>query len=443
MSQTILIEPNDDLKKIFSLNLHTFVGTDVIHRHNSEDTVNLLAILPQIALIITRAQVDKDSTAEKISKYLKEHNLDIPMIVMGNTENVDKSSLVMPDPINWEILIAHAAKFLGVTLNDVAKKIKPDYLPIGVYYFYDIVNTPCDVYIRIKKGTGDYQYVKRIHSKDTFDKEVIKKYEEQGLKEFYIPRDYQQYFINFLTNHLVKKLERDDLTLEDRILTTANTHEIVRDQVRDLGLEESTVDLADAGIESMIRSVKNSPEVTNLLKFLFTNKVSYAYQHCHLMTVMCHYILSKQSWYKPDHLETLSFVSFFSDVTLKSMSQMQICDTTDLNDTPLTDEERAHVMSHAKDAVELIQNHPEVTDTMKHVLLQHHGAVDGIGFPENPDEDIHPLAKVFIIADNFVKILLHPEKPKSKKEILPIMYKRFTNPSYQKIIKALEQRFDA
>ncbi|MFY7992284.1 MAG: HD domain-containing phosphohydrolase [Bacteriovoracaceae bacterium] len=443
MSQTILIEPNDDLKKIFSLNLHTFVGTDVIHRRDSDDTINLLAILPQIALIITRVRVGNDATAKRISKYLQEHNLEIPMIVMGETGEVDKTTLVLPDPINWEILIAHAAKFLGVTLNDVAKKVKPDYMPIGVYYFYDIINTPCDIYIRLKKGPGEYQYVKRIHSKDTFDKEVIKKYEEQGLKEFYIPRDYQQYFINFLTNQLVKKLERDDLALEDRILTTANTHEIVRDQVRDLGLEESLVDLADAGIESMIRSVKNSPEVTNLLKFLFTNKVSYAYQHCHLMTVMCHYILSKQSWYKSDHLETLSFVSFFSDVTLKSMSQMQICNMSDLNETPLTDEERANVLSHAKDAVALIENHPEVTDTMKHVLLQHHGAVDGIGFPENPDEEIHPLAKVFIIADNFVKTLLHPEKPKSKKEILPILYKRFTHSSYQKIIKALEQRFEA
>ena len=101
MSQTILIEPNDDLKKIFSLNLHTFVGTDVIHRHDSEDTINLLSILPQIALIITRAQVGKDQTASKISKYLIDHKLEIPLIVLGDTDGVDKTALILPDPINW------------------------------------------------------------------------------------------------------------------------------------------------------------------------------------------------------------------------------------------------------------------------------------------------------------------------------------------------------
>jgi hypothetical protein len=31
--------------------------------------------------------------------------------------------------------------------------------------------------------------------------------------------------------------------------------------------------------------------------------------------------------------------------------------------------------------------------------------------------------------------------PSAKKDILPLLSARFTNPSYQKIIKALEQKF--
>lgn len=72
-------------------------------------------------MIVTRAQVGKDPTATKIAKYLQDHKLEIPLIILGQAEVEDKSALILPDPINWEILIAHAAKFLGVTLNDVAK----------------------------------------------------------------------------------------------------------------------------------------------------------------------------------------------------------------------------------------------------------------------------------------------------------------------------------
>lgn len=442
MSQTILIETNEDLKKIFSLNLNTFVGTDVIIRTGSEDTLALLKILPQIALIITRAKVNGDETAVKIHQFVKNQGLDTHMIILGECPPLADQVLCLQEPVSWEILIRQAAQYLGVSLQDISHRVKPDYLPVGLHFFRDIQKTPCDIYIRIKKGPHEYQYVKRIHSKDTFDHEAIQKYEEQGLKEFYVSKDYIQYFTTFVTNALVQKLERDDLTLEERIMATSHGHEIVRDSINNIGLDSSIMDLADASISSMIKSVKNSPQIANLIKFLFSNKISYAYQHSHLLALMSHYVLSKQSWYRQEHLEILSFVSFFSDVTLKSHQQMQIGSMRDLWEANFTDEERAQVLSHAKDAVALLSDHPAADEYIKTVLLQSHGKLDGVGFEDNPGEELHPLTKVFIISDNFVKILLNPAMPKTKKDILPILSARFTNPSYQKIIKALEQKFE-
>ena len=442
MSQTILIESNPDLKKIYSINLNTFVGTDVIHRNNADDAIELLRILPQVGLIITQAKVGAEETAIKIHRFIKSENLATSLIVLGESKTISDEVLCLKEPVSWEVLIKQAAQHLGVNMQDATAKVRPDYLPVGVHYFYDISNTPCDIYIRIKKAPNDYQFVKRIHSKDVFDKSDIQKYEEQGLKEFYVPKDYIQYFTTFVTNNLIKKLEREDLTMEDRILTTSNAHEIVRESIQAIGFDDASIELSDASINSMVKSVKNSPQVGPLLKFLFSNKVSYAYQHCHLLALMCHYVLSKQSWYKPEHLETLSFVAFFSDVTLKSNLQMQISSMRDLNESNLTDEEKRQVMNHAKDAVALMTNHPDANDYIKTVLIQSHGKLDGVGIEENPGEDLHPLSKVFIVADAFVKILLNPALPSSKKDILPLLSVRFTNASYQKIIKALEQKFE-
>ncbi len=442
MSQTILIENNEDLKKIFSLNLNTFVGTDVVLRTGADDAIALLKILPQISLLITRAKVGGDETAVKIHQFMKNEGLGTTMIILGECPQLADQVLCLQEPVSWEILIRQAAQALGVSLQDISQRVKPDYLPIGLHFFRDIEKTPCDVYIRIKKGPHEYQFVKRIHSKDSFDVETIKKYEEQGLKEFFVSKDYIQYFTTFVTNALVQKLEREDLTLEERIMTTAHGHEIVRDSLINIGFDSSVMDLADASISSMIKSVKNSPQIANLLKFLFSNKISYAYQHSHLLALISHYVLSKQSWYRQEHLEILSFVSFFSDVTLRSHQQMQVGSMRDLWEANLTDEERAQTMNHAKDAVTLLSDHPHADEYIKTVLLQSHGKLDGVGFEDNPSEDLHPLSKVFIISDNFIKILLNPAMPKTKKDILPILYERFTNPSYQKIIKALEQKFE-
>jgi len=441
MSQTILIEPNEDLRKIYSLNLNTFAGTDVIVRQNAEDAIQLLRILPTVSLIVTQNKVQAENTAESLADFLTRENIDIPLIVLGENEKLKDRALCLPEPVVWEKLVQQAARFLGVTPEDLMRRVKPDYVAMSISYFYDITQTPCDVYIRIKKGPGDYQFVKRIHSKDVFDLPAIKHYEDQGLKEFYIQRDYQQYFATFVTNSLVKKLERSDLTIEDRILTTAHSYDVVSDQVTKIGLDQATVELADAGINSMIKSVKDSPHLANLLRFLFTNKVSLAYQHCHLIAVMCQYILSKQSWYQPKHLEILSFVAFFSDITLKSSEQITIMSDEELRASHLDDEARQAVLTHARDAAKILDEHPGANEYIKTVLLQHHGKLDGVGFNDAPGEELHPLSKVFIVADSFVKILVQPDTPSTKREILPILYARYTNPSYQKIIKALEHKF--
>jgi len=441
MAQVILIEPNADLRKIFSINLSTFVGADVVTRENAEDAIAILKILPEIQLIITKSKIDDEETSILIHQYIKQNGLNTSLIVLGECQALSSEVLCLKEPVTWEILVNQAAQHLGITLQEAANKIKPDYLPMPLYYFYDIQKTPCDVYIRIKKSSNEFQFIKRIHSKDTFDKEVIRKYEEQGLKEFYIPKDYIQYFTTFVTNNLVQKLEREDLTLEDRILTTSNSYDIVKDSIQQMGLDQASIELSEASIKSMVKSVKNSPEVTSLLKFLFSNKVSYAYQHCHLLALMCHYVLSKQSWYKDEHLHILSFASFFSDITLKSQLQIQIGSMKELYNSKLNDEEMRAVMNHAAEAEKILKDHPEANDYIRLVILQSHGKVDGVGFEENPSEEIHPLAKVFIIADTFVKILLNPELPSKKADILGILNGRFTQPSYQKIIKALEQKY--
>lgn len=441
MSQTILIETNEDLKKIFAINLNTFVGTDVILRKNADDAIALLRILPEVGLVITKARIGEEETALKIYQYIKNESLETALIILGECPALRNEILCLPDPISWEVLIKQAAFHLSVTIKHAVSKPVSDYRPIRVHYFYDIEQTPCDVYIRIKKGPNDYQYVKRINSKDVFDQNEIKKYEDQGLKEFFILKDYVQYFTTFITNNLVKKLEREDLALEERILTTANAHEIVRESIQQMELDQAIIDLSDASINSMLKSVKSSTEVGILLKFLFSNKVSFAYQHCHLLTLMSHYVLSKQSWYKHEHLHTLSFVSFFSDVTLKSSQQMKVSSMKDLAESTMTEEEKQEALNHASDAVKILEEHPEANKQIKNILLQSHGKTDGVGFEENPPEELHPLSKIFIVSDCFVKTLLNSSEPLSKKEILPILFTRFTNPSYQKIIKALELKF--
>jgi HD-GYP domain-containing protein (c-di-GMP phosphodiesterase class II) len=442
MSQTILIETNEDLKKLYTLNLKTYAGTDVIDRANASDTIALLKILPSINLIITTAKVEGEYTAVDLYKYIQKYELDIPMIVLGECKELSEHVLTLKSPVDWEILIKHATKLLGITEEELQKKIIPDFLPIETKYFYEIDHTPCDIYIRIKKSNAEFEFVKRLHAQDSFDAETINKYEKQGLKEFYIPKDYQQYFVNFVTNNLIQKLENQFLGIEDRLHLNASAYEIVKDQITDLGIDENIAELANSSIKSMITAIRENPKLASLLKMLLSSRISYAYQHAHLVCVIGDFILSKQKWYQEKHLDVFTYAAFFADITLKTGKQIRINAEDELMRSDLSEAEKQAVLSHALDAANIIKDTEFFSEYLYLVLKQHQGSETGLGFPTDPSEEIHPIAKCFIIADAFVKIMLDPNGPKNKKDILTILYAQYTNPSYQKIIKVLEQKID-
>jgi response regulator RpfG family c-di-GMP phosphodiesterase len=441
MSQTILIESNDDLKNLFSLNLSTYTGTDVVLRTNAKDAIELLRILPSISLIITNAKVESESTAIELYQFLKSADMDIPMIVLGECKEISHDVLCLKEPISWEFLVKQASQSLGITNEQLREKIKPNFVPISINYFFEIDHTPCDVYIRIKKSQGDYQFVKRIHEQDSFTPEDMDKYVKQGLKNFYIGNDYLQYFVTFVTNCIISRLE-GELPFAERLATNASAYEIVREHIQKVGLSDEISELAEVNIQSMITAIQKTPKLSNLLKLLFTSKISYAYQKSHLVCVIGNFIMSKQSWYAQLHLETLTYLSFFSDITLRSSKQLRVNSNEELEAAELTSEEKKQILTHPKDASLLLQEFSKTNEDIELTVLQHQGQMDGIGFPDQPSDECNPIAKIFIISDAFVKTMLDPKAPKNKKEILTLLYLQFTSPSYQKIIKVLEQKIE-
>lgn len=442
MSQTILIHENEDLRKLYSINLNTYASTDIVERNNAEDAIALISILPSIDLIIAQNNVGEEDTALTLYNFLKENNLDIPLIVLGECQDISQETLCLTSPTEWEVLVKHATNLLGITEEVLKKKIVPDHVPIESRYFYEISHTPCDVYIRIKKGMSEVEYVKRLHAQDSFEASDIQKYEDQGLSFFYIPKDYRQYFVNFVTNNIIQKLETSNIAIQDRLNATANGYELVRDHIDEIGINESIQELATSSIKSMMAAVQESHKLSSLLKMLLSSKISYAYQHAHLVCVIGDFILSKQNWYEKKHLNIFTSAAFFSDITLKTIEQIQVSSEDEIRNSIFTDEQRREVQTHAYDAAELIIGTPIYSDYLYTVILHHQGSNTGKGLPEEPNDEIHPIARVFIVADCFVKLMLDPNAPKNKREILAIIYTRFESEVFQKIIKTLERKIN-
>ena len=441
MGQIVLIEDNPSLNELLSINLSTYVGVEVIPRPNAEEAIALLRILPTIDLIICKHKVGEEDTAKKIVEFINSRKLDTGLIILGgNVKSHSEHAVVIENANEWEKVINTSAKILGISQEILAKKIMPDYIPIPVSYFARLDTCCCDVFIRIKKGPDDYQFVKRIHAGDAFSKSMVKRYVEQNLSHFYIPKDMQKNFTNFLSDQLVQLLDQDYDEIDDQIQIMADSYSVATKEILKLGFTSATVQLTDSIVENMVDVFGKSSEMSGLLHKIINSKSGYLYQHCHMTSVVaseCIKNLGIET--KADH-EKLAFAAFFKDISFVENEDLARITTYDeLEASNISEEDWDLVFNHALESSVLIRKHPEAPLGVDEIVKLHHGAMNGKGFSTANVAKMNSLQQIFLISAEFVKELMaFRERGGKPKPIIEELYQKYPTPEMISVIKALE-----
>ena len=440
MAQVILIEENKTLNDLISVNLTTYLGVDLIQRKNAGETIALLSILPDIDLIITANKIGDEFTSKIISDYITTNRLETGLIVLGSDQLIKNDFTInIANPNEWEKIIHGSAKILGINENVLAQKVIPDYIAVPVRYFLNLDNSNCDVFIRIKKTPTEYQFVKRIHNGDTFSKESIKRYLEQGLENFHISKDYYKDFTIYLSNKLVEKMESQDMDQTQKIQIMGESYEIAIKEIMRLGFNSETIQLTEAIIQNMVKNFEKSPEMSNLLHKVINSQTGLLFQRCHMTSIVAFEMVKNLKIKDPKAHEKMAYASFFHDIMLTENEILSKINSFDeFEKANLSEEQWDMVFNHAMEASILIRKHPEAPTGVDEIIKHHHGASNGKGF-SNSIEKLPELSKIFIIAHHFVLELLHFKEIGGKpKPVTEELFKRYPSPEVANIIKSLE-----
>jgi hypothetical protein len=443
MSQVIIIEDNVDLNQLLTLNLSAYVGVEVIHRSNAEETIDLLKLLPTIDLIITKTKIGSENTAKDLAEFIAKEQLDLGLIIVGefpeDVPGIEEAALSIPNIENWEDIIKATSKYLGITPKEIEEKVQPDYVPVPIHYFLPLNSCCCDVFIRIKKGPGNFQYVKRIHASDPFTEDIIQKYLDQGLLEFFIPQDMLYRFTNFMSDHLLEKLELENLKTEEQIEIMAKSYDIALDQIHKLGFTSATIQLTDAIVDNMIKSSKLSPEMSGMLHKIINSENSSLYLHAHMTSIVACECLKNLGHDRDDLYKKLAYASFFKDLVLVDKPELaKINSQEDLESAEISDQEYDLVFNHALESATLIKSHPEAPVDVDTIIKAHHGAINGKGFSTTSGSKLSSLARIFVVSCDFVEqLLFYKEQGGAPKPIIDELRSKYTGPEMEVVIKAL------
>lgn len=446
MAQVIVVEDNQTMLDLLTLNLKTFASADVIPRSSASEVIDLLSLLPSIDLIIVKNYIDNENIPHKIADFLIDNRLDIPLLIIGDIAEdypgIEEIAKTVSSENDWEEVVKVACQALGVSEESLTKKMSPDYVPVPTRYFLSLDSTFCDVYIRIKKAPGDYQFVKRLHQGEKYPMDVVNKYIDQGLKHFYIPKEYEENFTNFVSNQLVEKLNNKNLPIDEKIEVMAEGFDIALQEIYKLGFNSATVQLAESIVHSMIDTFKVNPEMSPLLFKIINSKTGYLYRHAHMCSIVSSEILKNMGRDKKELHETMAYASFFKDISFVENEELaKISTFNELEEAELDEAHWDLVFNHAQDAATIVRKLQDAPLDVDTIIKNHHGTTNGRGFAtEKNKTDFPKLSLIFIVAVEFTnELLAFKEVGRKPRPIVDILKEKYDITKMKDIIHSLEK----
>ncbi len=434
MKTTLIVESHLQLTDFYSINLHTWVDSQTVCVKQARFLIEYLQnneTKPE--LIITKAKIGTEHTAEAIYEYLSKEKLNIPLIVIGDSP-LDKTQIPhLNSSLEIKELIQASAKALNVTAKEMAEKAVPDFFEIPIQHFHLIDFSICNVF---REEEGSFKLF--IKAFDEISPHALKNLIGQGTMSLFVEKDHRLKFVTNINQEIASKLELKDLSEDEQVSAVEMSQQLLQEKFERLGVTPETVELAKRNMKYMVNSAKKAPGLKHLLKRLLKNKAGYQFKHSQILTFVSSHLMEQLNWGNDEQKEKMQFISFFHDITLQNSEQARIHSEEELKKSNLTENEKKLVRNHAQLTATLIQNYPGAPVGVEQIIKQHHGVTNGVGFSEHYSQNISPMAIVFILAEDLVESLIFPPKNFSFKTKISQMRKTYHTQRFQKIIDALE-----
>ena len=442
MADILLIENNEELENLYNLNFKVYLGLNPLSTKKVETAIEeILKEEKKITLIVSKAEMEGSKTAEVLFEKMKSENIKIPLLVIGKSEATlanDDSTLVMDVGVDLKTLIRNCAQVANITAAEMVGLDVPNYFPIPVHYLNRIKSPICKTFFLEPGDENNYQPLFSPGDEITSDK--VKNYMSMGVSEIYIQKNDRLKLVNQISNEMISELSFDKLNDNERVVAGDIQVATVSDKFSEMGITKETINSAKKCIRDIAKDVKKNKSLKSMLKNLLSNKASYLYKHIQVLSYVSLHLIKHADWAKKEHEEKLMFACFFHDILLKSDDQAKISTKEDFDKADLNFEQKETLKHHALRASELARIFPKSPAGVDLLIRQHHGALNGVGFPENFSPNLSPLSLNFMVAEAYTdKVIEAGDGKINKKLIFSFLNRRYPTSRFKKIIEALDK----
>ncbi|MFG1483842.1 hypothetical protein ABMA79_04520 [Halobacteriovorax sp. HFRX-2_2] len=376
--------------------------------------------------------------------FMIDHTIKKPVVILGEMEIDYGNFTSLPSRFSLRDISLQLIKSLNITDEELRHLKMPDFVSVEITNFYQLSNPCCDIYIKMTKA-GEEHFVKRIYANDILDKDIVRRYEQNNLTHFFVQKvDFEKLMGQILSQSLtkvVKAFKEDKKVME----VSSDTFEISQNLLNEIGITPQTVKLAKTSIVAMTKTVNSSKKLSTLLRSLLENETTYAFKRNYLASLFFYQIIPNLGWGRGEQLkqtmDKVCYICFFHDIVLREEKLLKIHSLDDMEQVDLSESERKLVLEHANMTTTLLQEISGIPTGIDVIVRQHHGSLNGVGFPDVYTSNLSPLAICFIVIEKYVVEILKCIEGREKLKlntILSELEEFFHLSSYRKIIFELK-----
>jgi putative nucleotidyltransferase with HDIG domain len=296
-------------------------------------------------------------------------------------------------------LMSSITKREGVSAEEEVSEGDGEFTRIKIEEFYSAQAVLFNIYIKLDSG----RYLKILNTGDSFSKDRIDKYKNEKKVEYlYFHNSDRRKFIqynNFLANKLI---ENKNVPIANKVNMLKNVSEKFIEEVNIVGVKPQVIDQGKAVCETVFNLIEKQEDLYSILRS-YQNFDPNAYAHCFLVTLYSTAIIKQFDWQSKSTIETTAMACMFHDIG-KTMLPKEFIE---LRPKDMTPDQLELYKQHPELGMKLVENNRLMNNSVKQVILQHHEAFDGTGFPfEKKGNKILTLANIVCLADDFVHIMI-------------------------------------
>lgn len=276
--------------------------------------------------------------------------------------------------------------------------IKPsnihDYTPIGIKLLLCLSIMPSDIYIKL----AEKKYVKVFEKNDLCEETDYVKFTNNGIVKLYATNVSRAQIVDLIEGRIKNISEK--ATLENKLDSASQIHNIIVSSLKEYGVEPSFVPLIEKNFQRTLEICKTNKSLNALMDKLLKNEESYLTKHSFLLAAVNIALATKMEWVSDLTGQKIIISALFHDIFLPiSIS----------NEVLLLKENKncAEFLSHSQKASELLDQIPGIPADTSRIILEHHEVGEDFGFPRKmATSKTTPLSQLFIFSHYLVDIIL-------------------------------------